>query len=368
MAPEKTEQIIKQYTTRGADYTWDIYQPIPLPGFEVTYQHAGRKCVDRLSAILDTIRKKFGDRKLTIIDIGSNMGFFVFELALRGHTVIGVDNNAKYIETCNWLANGYTFDTKPTFIHKEIDAFNLDDELPDADIALCFSVIHHFKDKLSILKSFSKKFPYALIEMDGRELGRFDLGTFYYNPINIGSTNDPYGKGTKHRVTWECDNTENPNLKQYNIVMGRGVFRAGDYVIKQSRKGVQHSWLKTGLPHEASIYQKYNGSEFLANFIDYTEDDKYENLKIQYIHNIGLPTINEVHRLYEFLQINDLFIIDFIRDMFLFDENNHIKLIDLESVVPNNTITSFMRNPDKVRPYDTYKKQISFLEKLYTQK
>jgi SAM-dependent methyltransferase len=360
------EQILSMYTSRGSDYTWDIYQPIPLEGYELTFEHAGRKCIDRGESIKKRIKDRFGDKKLKILDIGSNCGYFVFDLAKLGHEVVGVDTSEKFVDRCNFLSETSSLESKPVFHHKTITADNIDEfDLGQYDLVLCFSVIHHFKDKFKFLNEFSKRVNYAYLEIDGRDEGEKDLMTFYYKLKCIGEARDPYGRSTKLRKIFECDNTSAKRLKLVNVIWDRSVFKVGDSVFKRSTLRPTHTWLKTDIKHEADIYEKYNDSGFFPKLHQYNTCGDYHEIEMEYIDNIGTPSLEEIERLYDFFEKEDLIIIDFVRDMILFDKDNKIKVIDVESVAHPADKASMMKRKDKKVAYDTYEKQKAFLKRLY---
>lgn len=360
------EEILEKFIKRGSRYTWDIYQPIPLDGFEITFNYSGRKCKDRLQFIKDQIIKKFGDKKIKILDVGCNLGYFVFELAKLGHSVTGIDCNEKFVNICKFLTeNHFNFESKPNFIYSSIDRTNID-LLKGYDLVLCFSVIHHFKDKFLFLKDFASAVPYAFIEMDGKDFGELELKTVYKNVNYIGEANDQYGSSVKLRKTWECDSDSYVNIKHLNNILGRVVLKRGDEVLKRSSNFVFHTWIFTSLIHEIEIYRKYNSS-FFPKLIEYEIGPKYTELKIEFIKNRGKPSKEQILSFYDFLKKENLFIVDFVRDMFLFDEQNNLKVVDLESIFHIDEFTSkrILKNKNKHIAYDTYEKQIEFLIKYF---
>jgi len=357
------EQILDKYRSRGEQYTWYIYQPIPLPGYEETYQFAGRKCTDRFEAIKQRLADRFGDKKLKILDIGCNNGYFLFEMAKLGHECVGIDTDPRIVEVCNFLADSNPLPIKPKFMCKKIDSANITDAA-GYDVVFCFSVIHHFEpgEKIRFLNRFSRTVPYAFIELDGPDFGELELKTHYYIVDFIVDANDPYGKSTKLRKTWECDNRNASNIKVVNYVTGRGVFRVGDEVIKRERTNSQHTWIKTNLLHEIEMYENYT-SRFFPKYLGKSIGEKYRELKIEYIEDVGKYQEQEVDELYKYLKDSKLFIIDFVRDSFLIDKNNKLRVIDLESLfnIAEHPIQTYLKTA-KTLAYGEYEKQINFLK------
>jgi SAM-dependent methyltransferase len=360
-------EIISQYINRSKDYTWKIYQPIPLPGYEITYKYSGRKCIDRLEFINNTIKNKFKNKSIKILDIGCNGGYFVFELSKMGHDVTGLDMDEKIINRNNFLLSEYSnFAIKPKFKKEKITIENLVNlNLDKYDLVIGLSVFHHINNKFEFLMKFSKLSKYAYIEMDGPEYGEIYLKTFYNKVNYMGSAKDPYGNTFKKRKIFECDNTTSQSLKNVNLIWGRNVFLENNIVIKRQTKKPTHTWLETDLRHEVEIYKKYEYSNFFPKLYQYKISDTHHEIHIEYIENKGSPTIEEIYRLYDFLQKENLFIVDFVRDMFFFDKKNKIKLVDVESLMDKKSYEKKLKNPNKKIHYDTYEKQIDFLKKLY---
>lgn len=360
------DSILETYRNRGKNYTWDVYQPIPLPGYEETFATAGRCCVDRLQGILARIREVFGDRKLRIADVGCNSGFFCFSLANQGHDVVGIDGSAKYVARCNFLADtAYPLPNRPSFRTQLINETNLA-SLSEFDLVLCFSVLHHFPNRFQLLSLFSDQVPYAYLELDGPLCGELDVSTFYHRVTKVAEANDPYGRGTRQRIIWEGDRRGATNLKKVNHVRGRSVFLSDGVVTKRAHNIVQHTWLHTNLRHEFEVYQRYPNGPYFPKLLSSRFTDAFCELKLEYIVTGGKPDFKQVQEFYAFLRERNLFIIDFVRDMFLFDTNGRLKVVDLESIfeVPDGNLRRYTKSA-KALPYDTYEKQLNFLEHLY---
>lgn len=358
------EYFLNRYKSRKEDYTWDIYQPIPLPGFEETFNYCGRKCIDRLEFIIDTIAKKFDNRKIKILDIGCNMGYFCFELAKLGHDVTGIDIDQKRIDELSFLNTYYNETNLPQFKCQKLDNINVFNFI-EYDLVICCSVIHHLKNKLEILNLLSKTVPCLIVEMDGKDYGEFHLKSFYYDVEKIGETNDPYGSSTKKRYTWFCNNTEAHHIKKRNNIFGRGTFKIGNTAIKREYIGCEHTWIKTSLLYEKEVYEQYNSCPFFTKMNNFKIKDKYYELNIDYVDDIGIPNAAEIYKFYQFLNEQKLFIVDFVRDMFLFNHKSAIKVIDLESIINIDNYKNCLKKKDKPLAYDTYDKQIQWLLQHY---
>lgn len=354
------ENILNTYKSRNSlDFTWDIYQPIPLPGYEETYKFAGRSCIDRIYFIREQIKKRFGDKKLKILDIGSNTGFFVFELSKDGHNVTGLDTNKDFVERCNFLNSNWNFDNKPRFIHGTITTKNINEHhLEQYDLILSFSVFHHFKDLVEFMYRFSNIAKYAFIEIDGDDYGETILKSFYLNVTPIGFANDLFCREPKIRKTFECDNTKGYQIKNKYYGIGRGVFKKDDRVIKRQLLKPTHSFLNTSLIYERNLYLHYKDIDFFPKFFDYRINNNFHEIEIEFIDNIGTPNKEEFIRFYNFMESEKMIILDFVPNMFLFNKNNKIKIVDLESIVPINNKHYFLKRKNYPIQYDTNQKQL----------
>lgn len=367
------QQILDRYGDSSCrrGYTWQNYQPIPLPGYEKTILSAGRNCFDRGEAVAASIKSHFGDRHLKIIDWGCNLGFFVFQLAKLGHEVVGVDSNAKYVETCRFLAETNHFPIQPRFYVDELTESNLTN-YSGFDLAICFSVLHHLGHRiLSTLKKFSELYPVAFIEMDGRNFGHCQIFPFYFHLEQIAETNDPYGQGTRRRKTWLCRNSENDaiysNLKCRNLLPGRSVLKKSRgnciSVVKRETSTSRHTWIQTDLRHEQQNYQAWGGSEFFPKLINCGESRGHRWIELEYVEDDKTGHAEPILRFFEFLKEHQLFMMDLSSDSFLFSKGN-LKVVDLESLFVIQTsiadlVSQRTRKPELV--LFTYEQQIQFV-------
>lgn len=359
------EDVLSAYRNRGDDYTWDIYQPIPLNGYEETYKYAGRKCTDRLEQIKKFIIRHYSDKKLKILDIGCNNGYFVYELARMGHTVEGVDACQKYIDKCTFLSNDYELDNTPTFKTANIHTGNIEEHnLKEYDLILCFSVIHHMEDKFAFLNNISRVCKNIIFEMDDTTNSEIELKTFYFKVEKIGFSNDPYGKAFKKRNLYFCDNDNIEILKTVNMIWGRNVFLVGDRVVKRHTIKPNHTWLNVDLANEFDMLTQYNEQNFFPEVFEYRKDKVTHEIHMEYIDNQGTPSMDEIKRFYDFLDQNNLIILDFLCDMFMFDNNDRIKIIDVESIVKKTDREKYIKTRNK-SSYNTYHEQIAHLKKYF---
>lgn len=357
------EQILKMFeeASKKSDYGWSTYQPINAKGYEATLSQSGRVCQDRAEAIIKHIQKTLS--KPTFIDWGCNNGYFVFELAKHGYEAMGVDREAKYVNVCQVVNKDSGYLPLPKFFKDELTPLSIGQYR--ADVALCFSVLHHVKEnKIALFNEFSKAYKHAYIEMDGHNYGYDYLRTFYWDLQLVCEANDKYGNGTRLRKTWYCCN-ETPeatyeNIKMENCLGGRGVFKkmmkcnGAKTVIKRENSSFGHTWIKTNLAHEINMYSKYS-TNFIPKLISSNvEGDRF--MEIEYIDS-NVSKGASIGAIFEWLKENKLFIIDINSSQFVKAQNGYV-LIDLESIFHVDEVNSVLRKHVELKSYD---EQIQYL-------
>ena len=121
------------------------YQPVK--GFTDRHVEEGkitRKRVEGFQRILDTILEVMGDPSgQRVIDIGSNLGYFCFELSSRGAFATGLERDSRRSEVCRAISarTGLPSDN-PRFL--SVDAVEWLDASEDRfDYAILLNVFHH---------------------------------------------------------------------------------------------------------------------------------------------------------------------------------------------------------------------------------
>lgn len=100
--------------------------------------------------MLDEITKKYGDRKVRILDVGCGGGFLVNALAKAGHDVTGVDASPEA------LAVATAYDETKSAKYREGDATRLD--LPDAsfDVVSAMDLLEHVEDPRLVVHELTR--------------------------------------------------------------------------------------------------------------------------------------------------------------------------------------------------------------------
>lgn len=348
--------------SKQSDYGWSTYQPINVPGYEITLKQSGRVCSDRANALISHIKSNLPPTD-SFIDWGCNNGYFVFELAKNGYQAIGADRDKRFIEVCNAANTTATYSPPAKFVNANMTPETIRDN--PANVALCFSVLHHIKDnKIPIFNAFSNTYKKAYIEMDGNNFGYDYLSVYYWDLSFVFEANDKYGKGTRLRKTWFCSNETKDaiysNIKMNNCLAGRSVFKKlhknGDLptVIKRENKRFAHTWINTDIKHELNMY-KLLESEYIPKLIKYSEDSNRQ-LEMEFIDasfNRGFSYIE----IMEWLRSKGMFIIDINADQFVKTKKGYI-LVDLESIFPLSEVNGRLRGKHNVKTYDEQMKYL----------
>ncbi len=378
---DKILEMVKQSAAREKPYGWLNYQPIHLPGYEDTVPLRGRDCFDRGSAIFPHIRKTLGEGTLSVADWGCNIGFFVFEAAKLGMVAAGYDADTRLIEADQYLAQSNEFKYRPQFTVKKLSVETLNAS-PRTDVLFCFSVLHHMKEpeRFKILDAISNHCDAAYMELDGSNYGRNHLEIFFAKVEEIVETNDRYGNSTRKRKTWCCTNQVGGrrwrNLKERDFVFDRSLFLVTDSagkrtVVKRERKSEKHlhTWLNTGLNHEQKMYEEH-AADYLPKLIGVGEDATHRWIELEFIEKRGIVPPEAIDALYDRLEKDKLFPVDFRADSFIPD-NGRLRMVDLEAVFPlegttQETIAKHLKGTYKPRHldnYDDYAKQRAALKK-----
>lgn len=144
------------------------YQPLPWIGLKNSRRTQGT--IDRWKKI---------DEKLTagtsVLDIGCDVGYFVFKAAEKGCLAWGVDNNIYAIITANYAKEKIRSSNSQFFL-QQIDESNID-LLPEFDYIIFVSVFHHWcllygfdKAKLMLAKLLKKAKRGLFFEMGQEEM------------------------------------------------------------------------------------------------------------------------------------------------------------------------------------------------------
>jgi len=360
------DSLLKMYeeASKKDDYSWSTYQPLNVAGYEATVGQSGRICKDRADAIIKHIKENLPTDS-TFVDWGCNHGYFIFELAKHGYIATGLDREKKYIDVCRFVNESSGLNPKPKFFCEDLTPLSMEQHAAKA--AFCFSVLHHVKDnKIKIFDTFSKIYKNAYIEMDGANYGYDYLRVFYWDLQLVCEANDGYGKTTRRRKTWFCTNETSDavyeNIKMNNCLAGRSVFLKKPKddspftVVKRESVKFSHTWVKTDLSYEASVYKKLH-SPYIPKLITYEDEDEgLRKMEIEYIDKETDRGFSYME-IMEWLRSNGLFIIDINADQFVKTKSGYV-LVDLESIVPTDEVDGRLRGKHSVK---TYEEQVKYL-------
>jgi len=96
-----------------------------------------------------------------VLDIGCNAGFYSFELAKRGASVVGIDLDIHYLNQAKWAAEVYGLQDKVGFFQMQVyDLANLDEEF---DMVWFMGVFYHLRYPLLALDIISQKVTKMLV-------------------------------------------------------------------------------------------------------------------------------------------------------------------------------------------------------------
>ena len=97
----------------------------------------------------------------SVLDLGCNAGFYSFELAGRGATVLGVDLDRRYLKQARWASGIFGLEDKVSFKRMQVyDVVNIEGTF---DIVLFMGLFYHLRYPLLALDVVAKKVKDLLI-------------------------------------------------------------------------------------------------------------------------------------------------------------------------------------------------------------
>jgi tRNA (mo5U34)-methyltransferase len=79
----------------------------------------------------------------TVLDIGTNAGFYAFELARRGATVTGIDVDPHYLDQARWAAREFGLEHAVEF--RRMQVYDLAQTTEQFDLVLFLGVFYHLR-------------------------------------------------------------------------------------------------------------------------------------------------------------------------------------------------------------------------------
>jgi tRNA (mo5U34)-methyltransferase len=89
------------------------------------------------------------------LDVGCNAGFYTFELAKRGATVLGIDMDDHYLRQARWAAGAFGLEERVQFERRQVYELARSDE--QFDLVLFLGVLYHLRHPLLALDILAGK-------------------------------------------------------------------------------------------------------------------------------------------------------------------------------------------------------------------
>jgi len=89
------------------------------------------------------------------LDVGCNAGFYTFELAKRGATVLGIDMDDHYLRQARWTADAFGIEERVQFERRQVYELARSDER--FDLVLFLGVLYHLRHPLLALDILAGK-------------------------------------------------------------------------------------------------------------------------------------------------------------------------------------------------------------------
>ena len=89
------------------------------------------------------------------LEIGCNAGFYTFELAKRGASVLGIDHDPHYLAQARWANEQFGFGDRIEF--RELGVYDVDTVEETFDLVLFMGVLYHLRHPLLALDMVAEK-------------------------------------------------------------------------------------------------------------------------------------------------------------------------------------------------------------------
>lgn len=113
----------------------EVYQPVPWLGIKGAHRHESTwqrwRAIDR----------ELGVMTGSAMDVGCSLGFFTFQMALRGFFCLGIEGDSLQYHLCNLIKEAAGVENS-VFARLSITSQDCD-MLPQVDVTIFLSVFHH---------------------------------------------------------------------------------------------------------------------------------------------------------------------------------------------------------------------------------
>jgi 2-polyprenyl-6-hydroxyphenyl methylase / 3-demethylubiquinone-9 3-methyltransferase len=100
--------------------------------------------------VLSEIIKRYGDKKVKVIDVGCGGGFNANQIARAGHRVTGLDISQESLG----VARTFDFTHSVSYVHG--NAYQLDFPNKSFDVVTCMDFLEHVEDVQAVVKEISR--------------------------------------------------------------------------------------------------------------------------------------------------------------------------------------------------------------------
>lgn len=114
----------------------------------------------RTIAIKSLVRRTFGDRQVSVLDLGALEGGLSFEMAREGWNATGVEGREANFRKAQLIASYYALPNL-RFLHKDVKELTRDDD-GTFDVILCCGLLYHLDEPIAHLRQLA-----SLLHDDG---------------------------------------------------------------------------------------------------------------------------------------------------------------------------------------------------------
>lgn len=143
-----------------------------------------------------------------VLDIGCNAGFYTFELARRGASVVGIDIDEHYLAQATWAAGEFGLEDRVEF--RQMQIYELAGSQEKFDLVLFMGVFYHLRYPLLALDIVSQMAQRLLLfqtlQMDGEEVFPYTTDCYIYDRESLQDRGWPKMAFIEHRYAGDPTN------------------------------------------------------------------------------------------------------------------------------------------------------------------
>lgn len=166
----------------------------------------------------------------TALDIGCNGGYYTFELARRGASVVGIDVDPKYLAQARWAAAKFSVEDRVEF--RRMQVYDLMHASETFDLVLFMGVFYHLRYPLLALDIISqlvrRMLVFQTLTIAGEEGFQYTEDGWFYDRESMHERGWPKLAFIEHRYCGDPTNWWIPNHSAVQALLRSAGFKIND--------------------------------------------------------------------------------------------------------------------------------------------